>query len=76
MSESDVREELFEAIHALSDAGSGMRLGQLLAAAGEVCADLHGRSLWDAEDREFLEAVWKFQRDLESSLPAKAQPNA
>jgi hypothetical protein len=44
-----------------------MRAGQLVAAVGELCADLHGRGLWDADDAELLEAIWRFQRNLESS---------
>ena len=48
------------------------QLGQLLAAAGEICGDLHGRGLWDAEDRELLEAVWKFLKDIEANLPAES----
>jgi hypothetical protein len=52
-----------------------MRSGQLLAAVGEVCADLHGRGLWDAEDRELIEAVWKFQQDIESHMPSEAHPH-
>ena len=34
---------------------------------GEVCADIHGRGLWDAEDSELLEAMWKFRRDAETT---------
>jgi hypothetical protein len=45
-----------------------------MAAAGEVCADLHGRGLWDAEDSELLEAVWKFQRDIESNSVVEVRP--
>jgi hypothetical protein len=36
-----------------------MRAGRLVAAIGELCADLHGRGLWDASDAELLEAVWQ-----------------
>ena len=39
-----------------------------MAAVGELCADLHGRGLWDAEDREMLEAVWLFRRNYEAAL--------
>jgi hypothetical protein len=44
-----------------------MRAGQLVAAIGELCADLHGRGLWDATDAELLEALWQFQRSFESA---------
>lgn len=74
MSEREVRQELLDALLALSEAVPEMRMGQLIAAAGEVCADLHGRGLWDAEDRELLEAVWKFRHDAESNLPAEVHP--
>jgi hypothetical protein len=73
MNDADAREELFEAIRALADAAPGMRIGQLIAGAGEICSSLHGRGLWDAEEHELLEAVWKFQKDLLSSFPAEHQ---
>jgi hypothetical protein len=38
-----------------------------MAAVGEVCADLHGRGLWDASDAELLEAVWQFRRNFEAT---------
>jgi hypothetical protein len=60
--------EVFDAIRALSEALPEMRAGQLVAALGERCSDLHGRGLWDASDDELLEAVWQFRRDLEASL--------
>lgn len=44
-----------------------MRAGQLVAAVGELCADLHGRGLWDASDTELLEAVWQFRRNFETA---------
>ena len=44
-----------------------MRFGQLIAAVGELCADLHGRGLWDASDEELLEAIWQFRRNFEAA---------
>jgi hypothetical protein len=73
MNDPDARGELFEAIRALADAAPRMRIGQLMAGAGEICSSLHGRGLWDAEDHELLEAVWKFQNDIVSSSPATHQ---
>jgi hypothetical protein len=67
MSNAAMRAELFTAIQSLSEAVPEMRAGQLVAAVGELCADLHGRSLWDATDAELLEAVWQFRRNLESA---------
>jgi len=67
MKDSNTRHELFTAIQSLSDVIPEMRAGQLVAAVGELCADLHGRGLWDAEDAELLEAVWQFQRNFETS---------
>lgn len=75
MNEPDARQELLEAIRALADTAHGMRIGQLMAGAGEICSDLHGRGLWDAEDHELLEAVWKFQKDIEANVPTKVHPN-
>ena len=42
-----------------------MRLGQLVAAIGELCADLHGRGRWGADDAELLETVWQFHRNFD-----------
>ena len=66
MSERNTRAELIAALQALAEIVPEMRAGQLMAAIGELCADLHGRGLWDATDAELLEAVWQFRRNLES----------
>jgi hypothetical protein len=62
---------LFVALQELSEIVPAMRAGQLIAAVGEVCADLHGRGLWEASDAELLEAVWRFRRNFEAAT-AKA----
>ncbi len=67
MSERQTRTELFDALSELSDIAPEMRAGQLMAAVGELCADLHGRGLWDASDEEVLEAVWQFRRNFENA---------
>jgi hypothetical protein len=67
MSEHDTRAEIFAALQELSEAIPEMRAGQLVAAVGELCADLHGRGLWDAADAELLEAVWQFRRNYEAA---------
>jgi hypothetical protein len=67
MSESNTRAELFAALQSLSEAIPEMRVGQLVAAVGELCADLHGRGLWDASDAELLEAVWRFRCNFEAA---------
>jgi hypothetical protein len=73
MSEIDTRADLFAAIRELSEVIPEMRSGQLMAAVGELCADLHGRGLWDADDQELLEAVWRFRRNYEAALtPSRA----
>lgn len=64
---SDTRTQLFAALQALAEIIPEMRGGQLMAAVGELCADLHGRSLWDASDAELLEAVWQFRREFEAA---------
>jgi hypothetical protein len=46
----------------------GPQIAQLIAAVGELCADIHGRGLWDATDVELLEAVWQFQRNYEAAV--------
>ena len=76
MSENTSRTELFAAIQSLSEAIPEMRLGQLVAAVGELCADLHGRGLWDATDPELLEAVWQFHRNFEAAAVASDSQEA
>jgi hypothetical protein len=73
MSENDTRADLFAALRELSDVVPEMRAGQLMAAVGELCADLHGRGLWEASDTELLEAVWQFRRNFEAAT-AKQSP--
>jgi hypothetical protein len=68
MSADDTRAELFAAFQELSGAIPEMRTGQLMAAVGELCADLHGRGLWDASDQELLEAAWLFRRNYEAAV--------
>jgi len=65
-SKSDTRAELFAALEALAGIVPDMRAGQLMAAVGELCTDLHGRGLWDAADSELLEAVWQYRRNIEA----------
>jgi hypothetical protein len=67
MTESKTRTELFAALGELIEIASDMRGGQITAAVGELCADIHGRGLWDATDAELLEAVWKFRRSFEAA---------
>ncbi len=67
MGDIDTRSELFDALRTLTAAVPEMRSGQVMAAVGELCLDLHGRGLWDASDAEILEAAWRFRRDLEIS---------
>jgi hypothetical protein len=65
VSDNEIRAELFSTLAALAEIVPEMRGGQLVAAVGELCADLHGRGLWDAADAELLEAVWQFRRNFE-----------
>jgi hypothetical protein len=68
VNDTETRAELYSALQALSDIIPEMRTGQLMAAVGELCADIHGRGLWDATDVELLEAVWQFRRNYETAL--------
>jgi hypothetical protein len=72
MNDSDTRTELFAALRELSELVGDMRAGQLVAAVGELCADLHGRGLWDASDAELLEAVWQFRRNFEAAAATRS----
>ena len=67
MNESETRADVFAALQGLAKLVPEMRGGQLMAAVGELCADLHGRGLWDATDAELLEAVWQFRRNFEAA---------
>ena len=67
MSENDTRVELFAALRELVEIVPEMRAGQLVAAVGELCADLHSRGLWESSDAELLEAVWQFRRNFEAA---------
>lgn len=68
VSESKTRANVFTALDELSQAIPEMRTGQLMAAVGELCTELHGRGLWDATDEEFLEALWQFRRNYEEAI--------
>jgi hypothetical protein len=67
VNDNDTRAEVLAAIQSLAQIMPELRAGQLMAALGELCADLHGRGLWDASDAELLEAVWQFRRDFEAA---------
>jgi hypothetical protein len=67
MSETSDRTDLHDAIRSIGAAAPQMRVGQILAAIGELCDDMHGRGLWEADDRELLEAAWKFLHDVEAN---------
>ncbi len=64
---TDTKSEVYTRLSELAELVPEMRAGQLIAAVGELCADLHGRGLWDATDTELLEAVWKFRRNYQSA---------
>jgi hypothetical protein len=68
VNENENRTVLFVALAELSEVIPEMRAGQLVAAVGELCVDLHGRGLWDATDAELLEAVWRFHRNFEAAM--------
>ena len=66
MTESGTRTELFAAIESLAAIIPEMRSGQLVAARGGLCDDMHGlRALETASGEELLEAVWQFRRDFQ-----------
>lgn len=66
--EIESRVDISIALRELSEIIPEMRIGQLMAAVGELCADLHGRGLWDAASTELLEAVWLFRRNHEAAV--------
>ena len=68
MNVDEDRDDVFAAIRSLADIVTEMRAGQLVAALGELCSDIHGRGLWDASDAELLEAVWQFRRGYEAAM--------
>jgi hypothetical protein len=70
MNDRCTQNELFGSPRTLNEIIPEMRAGQLMAAIGELCADLHGRGLWDVSDEEPLEAAWPFRRDYETATAA------
>ncbi len=76
MNEQTPRAELFEALNSLAAIVPQMRAGQLMAAVGELCADLHGRGLWDVEDADLLEAIWRFRRGIEDTAAVSGHHQA
>jgi len=56
MTDTKTRTELFAALGELAEIIPDMRGGQVMAAVGELCADLHGRGLWDATAEPNAEA--------------------
>jgi hypothetical protein len=76
VNERETRAELFAALEALAGIVPEMRGGQLMAAVGELCADLHGRGLWEADDTELLEAVRQFRRSFEAATVAQSGSEA
>jgi hypothetical protein len=70
VSKSETTADVFAAFQNLSEVIPEMRIGQFMAAVGELCADLHGRGLWDASDMELLEAAWLFRRNYEAAVTA------
>jgi hypothetical protein len=66
--ETNLRADVFAALRELSESIPEMRAGQIVAAIGELCADLHGRGLWDVDDAELFEAVWLFRRSYEEAV--------
>jgi hypothetical protein len=67
MNDKNSQADLIVAIQQLAEVVPEMRTGQLIAAVGELCADMHGRGLWDASDLELLEAVWQLRRRYEEA---------
>ena len=67
MTDAETKSEIYTRLQELSELIPEMRCGQLIAAVGELCADLHGRGLWDATDAELLEAIWQFRRNYEAA---------
>ena len=75
MRRSETRTDKVSALREVLALAQEMRAGQLLAAVGEVCADMQGRGMWDASDGECLKAIWQFRRNLEAATPGRAQHN-
>ena len=70
MNNANTRAELFNALQSLAGMVRRLRAGQLMAAIGELCFDLHGRRLWDAEDEEFLETIWRYRQGIQDAAVA------
>lgn len=68
MSNKNTNGAIYTALAELAEIVPQMRAGQLVAAVGELCVELHGRGLWDATDAEFFEALWQFRRNYEAAI--------
>ena len=73
---NDRREGLFAAIASLAAVVPEMRAGRLMAAVGELGADLHERGLWEASDVELFEAIWQFRRQFDEAMATPSRPRA
>lgn len=71
-----MNDNVYSSLQSLNDLMPQMRAGQLMAAVGELCSDLHGRGLWDAEDGELLEAIWRFREGIEKAEVANEELQA
>jgi hypothetical protein len=67
MNGNESRAELIQGLRELSELVPEMRIGQIMAAVGELCADLHSRGIWEATDDELLESMWQFRRNFEAA---------
>ncbi len=61
---TDLSRDLLARLSELRGLAADMRFGQLLATLGLLAEDTTGRSLWDIEDDEMVEAMERFRQDL------------
>jgi hypothetical protein len=61
---TDLSKDLLARLSGLRELAADMRFGQLLATLGLLAEDTTGRSLWDIEDDEMVEAMERLRQDL------------
>ena len=64
MTTADLLERILEQLGQVRARCPELRIGQLLAAVGELAADETGLSLWDVEDADFAAALDRFGADM------------
>ena len=64
--------EALDVLAELCDRSPGIRLGQLLAHLGFLGEDQMGRTLWDIDDEQLLDVLYRHRNELLARASAPA----